>query len=178
MSVLKINAIQSISGKPLLNSTGNVIQMKYATSGFVNQAIASATPVALSGLSVSITPTSASNAIIIMASVVANYAYVSSVHVYRDGANLIASHGGNTQTGGDRCIWTHYQSSQESDRENQVFCMPVIYRDLPGGTSTYTYAIYGNSGWNGGVQNTFRLNNRNNLDMLGSSYIVAYEVTQ
>ena len=177
MSTLKTNAIQSVAGKPLLNSTGSVIQMQYSTSGFVNQAIASIAPVALTGLSVNITPTSTSSAIIIMASVTANYAYVSSLYVYRNGNNLIASHGGNGQTGGDRCIWTHYQSSQEPARENQIFCMPVIYRDLPNSTATQTYAIYGNSGWAGGVQSTFRLNNRSDLDMLSSSYIVVYEVT-
>jgi hypothetical protein len=177
MSTLKTNAIQSIAGKPILNSTGSIIQVQYSTSGFVNQSIASATPVALTGLSVNITPTSTSSAIIITATVVASYSYVCSLHVYRNGANLIASHGGNSQTGGDRCIWTHYQSSQEGDRENQLFCMPVMYRDFPNSTSTQTYAIHGNSGWAGAVQNTFRLNNRNTQDMLSSSYITVYEVT-
>ena len=54
MSTLKTNAITTVAGKPILNSTGSIIQVQYATSGFVNQTINSVTPVALSGLSVTV----------------------------------------------------------------------------------------------------------------------------
>jgi hypothetical protein len=176
MSTLKTNAITTVAGKPILNSTGSIIQVQYATSGFVNQTINSATPVALSGLSVNITPTSASSAIVISASITASFSYVCGVHIYRNGSDLISAHGGNNQSGGTTCIWTHYQSSQESDRGNQVFCMPLIYRDFPNSTSTQTYAIYANTGWSGGSE-AFYLNNRSSQDMLGSSYITVYEVS-
>lgn len=154
---------------------GKVLQVVTQKSGFVNQTISSATPVALTNMSVTITPKSPTSKIIIQAMVVASYTYACSVHIFKNGSDLVAGHGGNNQSGGNTALWTHYQSSQESDKRNQIFSMPIIYEDIPGTTSTITYDIRANSGWSGGVE-TFYFNNRNSQDMLSTSYIMVTEI--
>jgi len=160
-----------------LVAPGMVLQAVYATSGFVNQTINSATPVALTGMTVTITPRFATSRILLQAMVAASWSYVSSVHVFRNGVNVIPNHGGNNQSGGANALWTHYQSSQEGDRGNQVFPFPVIYQESPGVTSALTYTLRANSGWGGGSE-VFYFNNRNSQDMLGSSTMVVMEIAQ
>lgn len=163
------------------NSVGQpysaVLQVVYATSGFVNQTINSATPVALTGLSAVITPKFANSMILIEGVVTASWSYVSSIHIFKDGSDLVPSHGGNSQSGGATALWTHYQSSQEAARANQVFPFPVLYRDFPSTTSAVTYDFRANSGFSGGAE-AFFLNNRTGTDMLGSSYIKITEIAQ
>jgi hypothetical protein len=156
---------------------GSVVQVVYASSGFVNQTINSASPVALTGLSAIITPKFANSMILIEGVVSASWSYVSSIHIFKNGTDLIPNHGGNNQSGGATALWTHYQSSQESDRPNQVFPFPVLYRDFPNTTSSITYDFRANSGWSGGAV-AFYLNNRSSADMLSSSYIKLTEVAQ
>jgi hypothetical protein len=156
---------------------GSVVQVVYATTGFVNQTINSATPVLINGLSASITPKFANSAILIEAVVAASWSYVSSVHVFRNGSNLIPAHGGNSQSGGTNALWTHYQSSQETDRPNQLFPFPVLYQDLPNTTTTLTYDLRANSGWAGGAVALY-INNRLQQDMLSSSHMKLTEIVR
>jgi hypothetical protein len=89
------------------------------------------------------------------------------------------NHGGNNQSGGSNCYWTHYQSSQDSGdatRSNQIFSMPIEYLDSPGTTSTLTYQIYANSGWAGGSSPLY-INDRVSQDMLSCSNIILMEIT-
>lgn len=159
---------------------GSVVQVVTGTSGFVNQTINSLTPVALSGLSVSITPKFSTSLILIEGVVTASWSYVSSLHIFKNGSDLIPNHsssGTNNQASGPTALWTHYQSSQESDRPNQVFPFPVLYRDFPNTTNTLTYDFRATSGWLT-TSVAFYLNNRGSQDMLGSSYIKITEVAQ
>jgi hypothetical protein len=176
MSTLKTNAIQTVDGKPLLNSTGSVIQVVSANTGFVRQTITSTTPQAITGLSATINPTSSSNKILIQAMLVCSYTYVCGIHIYRNGSDLIPNHGETLQTGGATAYWIHYQSSQETARDNQIFSMPIDYLDSPGTTSALTYQIYANSGWNGGSSSLY-INDRAGQDMLSCSNIVLMEIT-
>lgn len=177
MSTLKFNSWETKSGQIL----SPVIQTVYATSGFVNQTINSTTPVLLSGMSVTITPRFASSKIVISGMVVASWSYVSSLHIYRDGSDLIPNHGGNDQSGGATALWTHWQSSQEltqsteANRANQLFPFPVLYVDSPNSTSSITYDFRANSGWFGD-DHLFYFNNRGNLDMLSSSWMMVQEI--
>jgi hypothetical protein len=173
MSTLKFNKWKTKDDVAL----SPVIQTLYATSGFVNQTIVSTTPVLLSGMSVTITPRFTSSKIAIYGMVTASWTYVASLHIYRNNAELIASHGGNNQSGGDTALFTHYQSSQESSRPNQVFPFPVLYVDSPNSTSATTYDFRANSGWSGGTE-TFYFNNRNSSDMLSSSWMIVQEIAQ
>ena len=157
--------------------TGSVLQVVTASSGFTNQTISSASPVLLSNMSVSITPKFANSKIIITGMVSASWSYVASLHIYKNGVELIGNHAGNNQSGGGTALFTHYQSSQESSRPNQIFSFPVLYADLPNTTSATTYDFRANSGWGGGSE-AFYFNNRNSLDMLSSSWIMVQEIKQ
>jgi hypothetical protein len=158
-----------------LISPGSVIQTVYATSGFVNQTITSATPVALTGMTATITPKLSTSRILLQAMVTASWSYVASIHIYRNGVDVIPNHGGNNQSGGATAFYTHYQSSQESARSNQVFSFPVIYQENANGTDPLTYSLWANAGWSGGSE-AFYLNNRNSVDMLGCSTMLLMEI--
>lgn len=171
------NNIITIPSGHKIYAPGSVVQVVTATSGFVNQTINSATPVALSGLSVDITPKFATSKILIEGVISASWSYVSGLHIYKNGSDLVPSHSGVTQSSGSTAVWIHYQSSQENDRPNQVFPFPVLYWDSPGTTSTITYDFRANSGWAGGAV-AFYLNNRSSDDMRSSSYMKVTEIAQ
>lgn len=174
------NNIVSLQSGHKLYTPGSVVQVVTATSGFINQTINSATPVLLSGLSVAITPKFNNSIILIQGMVTASWSYVSSIHIYKNGSDMIPSHaaaGTNSQSGGNTALWTHYQSSQEAARANQVFPFPVLYQDIPGVTTSITYDFRANSGWSGGTE-AFYFNNRTGTDMLGSSFITVMEIAQ
>lgn len=155
---------------------GSVLQVVTASSGFTNQTISSATPVLLSGMRVSITPKFSNSKIIITGMVSASWTFVASLHIYKNGVELIANHGGNNQSGGATALFTHYLSSQ-SGSPDEVFPFPVLYADLPNTTSETTYDFRANSGWSGSSE-AFYFNNRNQLDMLSSSWIMVQEIKQ
>jgi hypothetical protein len=171
------NNVVSIPSGHTLHAPGSVVQVVYASSGFVNQTINSATPVALTGLSATITPKFANSMILIEGVVAASWSYVAGVHIFKNGSNLIPAHGGTNQSGGTNALWIHYISAQEAARTNQVFPFPILYKDLPNSTSPITYDFRANSGWAGGSE-AFYLNNRAGQDMLSSSYIKLTEVAQ
>ena len=66
MSTIKTNQIQTITGNPILNSSGSIIQTVYVRSDAFTtfSAAASGNGTTVSALSASITPTSATNRII------------------------------------------------------------------------------------------------------------------
>ncbi len=185
MSTLTVQNLRGISPTNLITvasghkiySPGSIVQVKSATSGFTNQTINSATPVALTGMSVTITPVYATSVILIQAALSASWTYVSSVHIYKNGSDLISNHGGNNQSSGGTALWTKYFPYTTDSTSDIVFTMPVLYQDSPATTSSTTYAIYANSGWSGG-NNAFYFNNRSGLDMLSSSWMTVMEIAQ
>jgi hypothetical protein len=175
ITTLQTGAIQTTAGKPLLNTTGSIIQVVYASTGFVRQTISSASPVAVNGLSCTITPTSSTSRIIITAELTGSWTYVASMTIFRNGASLIANHGGNNQTGtGPIADFTLYNTGATTS--NYIHRYPLIYQDTPGSTSAQTYQIYANAGWNGGT-NAFYVNDRDSADMLSQSCMYVMEVT-
>tara|TARA_R100000008_G_C3528477_1_gene137922 strand:- start:179 stop:730 length:552 start_codon:yes stop_codon:yes gene_type:complete len=65
-SILKVNSIQTTTGNPLVNSTGSVLQVKQTTKTDV-QSIQSTTLLEIGDLNLTITPSSASSKMLIMA---------------------------------------------------------------------------------------------------------------
>lgn len=176
MSQLRVNNITNAGGTGPAYQPGSVVQVITATSGFVNQSFTSATPVALTGLSANITPKFSNSKILIEGVVSGSWTYVASLHIYKNGLELIPNHGGNNQSSGATALWTRWNNTQDTS-SNQVWPLPVLYWDSPGTTSTITYDFRANSGFAGG-SNPFYLNNRDNQDMLSSSYIKITEVAQ
>jgi hypothetical protein len=175
-STMRFDKWENSLGQPY----GAVLQVVYATSGFVNQTINSATPVALTGLSATITPKFANSMILIEGVVAASWSYVSGVYIFKNGTSLIPAHGSNSQSGGTNVLWTTFNRPADVDSTihgASVFPFSILYRDLPNSTSAITYDFRANSGYNGGA-NPYYLNNRSFGDMLSSSYIKITEIAQ
>jgi hypothetical protein len=174
MSIAKFDQWQNRNG----TTYGTVLQGQFATSGFVNQSIASATPQQLSGMEVTITPYSDNSRFLITAMITGSWTYVASAYLYRNGLSVVnRTSGTNLQTGNTNgAMWTYYRGSLGTSA-NQVHSWPITYMDSPGVTagSSIKYQIYANAGWSGGVS-TFFLNNRDSQDMLGSSTISVWEI--
>lgn len=175
VGIAKFDKWQTTSG---LNNN-SILQVVSATSGFVNQTINSTTPVALSGLSVTITPFFTTSKILILGCVQASWTYVASMHIYKTiptPYDIIGNHGGNNQTGGSSALWTYFDQGIGLGTDSSI-PFPVYYLDTVVTTKPTTYAFYANSGWSGATNN-FYLNNRSGGDMLGSSYICVMEIAQ
>jgi hypothetical protein len=94
MSTLKTNVIQTTAGKPILNSTGSVLQIVNANTNNISGEITttSATYVS-SGLSITITPVSASSKLFVQWSGNVKFSGGGgddgmSLRIYRDGAAI------------------------------------------------------------------------------------------
>ena len=78
-SLLKVNEIQTVAGKPILNSTGSILQVKSVTKTDATST-SSQTFGDVSGLSISITPSSTSSKILVIGTIncseSGDYAYV------------------------------------------------------------------------------------------------------
>lgn len=172
MSTLKTNAIQTIAGKPILNSTGSIIQVVYGDMGSNTVTIASQDNQVISFCSATITPTSINSKILLIAHVVSNIWYVSSYGFARNGVNI----GGNTNTNSSNSISTNY-TGQSTTEQNLCFSTTYQYLDSPGTTSSITYAPTACSSWSGAIY-TLRINDRNLADMRGLTSITAMEIVQ
>lgn len=80
MSTLRANAVQTVAGKPILNSTGSILQVKSAILGS-NTTTSSTSYVAVSGLTVDMTPSNANNNYLAIASMRHNNSYGSQIQV-------------------------------------------------------------------------------------------------
>ncbi len=170
MSTLRANQIQTVTGKPILNSSGNIIQVVYADMGSNTTTITAQDNQVISFCSLSITPTSTNSKILLIAHVVSNIQYVSTYGFARNGVNI----GGNTNSNSSNSIATNYVGQTTSD---QALCSSITYQylDSPATTSTITYAPTACSSWNGTIY-TLRINDRNSLDMRSLTSITAMEI--
>jgi hypothetical protein len=170
MSILKTDSITTISGLPLVNSTGSIIQVVYGDMGSNTATIATQNNTVIPNCSVTISPTRTTSKIILIAHVVSNGFYVSSYGFARNGANI----GGNNNTNSTDSISTNYQGHGTTD---QGWCISTTYQylDSPNTTSSITYAPTACSSWSGSIY-TLRINDRNSLDMRGLTSISAMEI--
>ena len=170
MSLIKTNAIQTVAGLPLLNSTGGLIQAVYGDMGSNTVTIASQDNTVIPYCSVSITPTRSTSKILLSATVISNILYVSSYGFARNGTNI----GGNNNTNSSNAIVTNYQG-QGGGAEGGCTAFHYQYLDSPGTTSTIIYAPTACSSWSGSVY-TLTINDRGAADMRGLTSIVAMEI--
>jgi hypothetical protein len=183
MSTLKTNAITTVAGKPILNSSGSIIQTVYGRSDAFTTYAANATGdgTTVSALSASITPTSATNRIIckwiICGEIGASSDCVWLIH--RNGA-LITTAGEEGRNNVSNNRWVGFAPTPyEPDFNSTPFSLSIQYSQIAGTTSTITYspAIRGS----GATALTFYLNrtlfstgNDNNENSV--STFVLYEV--
>jgi hypothetical protein len=158
--------IQNSSGNPILRQTGSVLQV---VSTFKNDTFSSAstTFVDITGLSVSITPTSTTSTILIL--VTSNFSAntgnaPTAFNLVRNSTNIATPATAPTYNG----TVTPYIAGNISD---QSVPWSVSFLDSPATTSATTYKVQGR-----GSAGTFYVNRRATADFNGTSSITVMEI--
>lgn len=145
MSTIKTNAIQTVAGKPILNSTGSILQVVQTikTNNFQTTTAGTDTWVDITGLSASITPSSTSSKILIFTEIQgAGLGIYYTLCAFRWTRNSAALTGalGDTRTNWFRATAGFQRASFDG---NSSFRVNMTYLDSPGSTSTQTYQVQG-----------------------------------
>jgi hypothetical protein len=160
MSLLLTNQIESVAGKRVLNSTGSILQVRSVydnalytfTAGSANQSIY----YPVSGLQLTITPSSTASKIVIMGSIACGQApdaYNCFTRLYRNGVTPLAIGNGVSYLAGATTSFRSYQTVGYVQVELQTFS----FMDSPATTSAVTYQIFCcNSGGSGFVSSINR----------------------
>jgi hypothetical protein len=148
MSTLRANSIQTTDAKPILNSTGSILQVVHTqlTTSFsgTSTQTGSGFYVDVTGLNATIIPSSASNRILILTNMyigktTASSSYQQHFRIKRNGTNIIlgAGEGGRpTSTGRINMYSTDTTSGQY-----QMVSFNGVHYDSPSSTSALTYQI-------------------------------------
>ena len=140
MSTLKTNAITTVAGKPILNSTGSILQVVQTVKSDIFSNSTKGSYVAVTGLSATITPTSTTSKILVMSEVnwdtLNNYPIL--LHIYRGGAQITPN--GNATGYTPSSAYNTIQ--QPADQRAWLDQQTLIYLDSPASTSALTYQIY------------------------------------
>lgn len=147
MSTLKTNAITTVAGKPILNSTGSVLQVIHTqlTTSFsgTSTQTGSGYYIDVTGLSASITPSSASSKILILTNMYvgnpsAGGGYQQHFRIKRNGIPIIlgAGEGGRPTSTGRINVYGDVTSAQY-----KMTSFNGVHYDSPSSTSTLTYQI-------------------------------------
>jgi hypothetical protein len=140
MSLIKTNAIQTVAGKPILNSTGSILQVvqtvktdTFSVTGF--------TWTDVTGLSVTITPSSSSSKILVMAEmkVGSNIDYSTSIRLLRGATNIYLGDlsGSRTQVSS----WVTNYINASATYGYAMIPASIIFLDSPATTTATTYKI-------------------------------------
>tara|TARA_R110000796_G_scaffold63338_1_gene146449 strand:+ start:504 stop:1031 length:528 start_codon:yes stop_codon:yes gene_type:complete len=131
-SLLKVNEIQTVAGKPILNSTGSILQVKSVTKTDATST-SSQTFGDVSGLSISITPSSTSSKILVIGTIncseSGDYAYV---RLMRDSTAIAI---------GDAASNRPRVTASTGDQANTyyMYALSMSHLDAPSTTSAVTY---------------------------------------
>ena len=144
MSTIKTNQIQTITGNPILNSSGSIIQTVYVRSDAFTtfSAAASGNGTTVSALSASITPTSATNRIICNWVICGEVGSASDCVwlIHRNGA-LITTAGEEGRNSVSNNRWVGFAPTPyEPDFNSTPFSLSIQYSQIAGTTSIITYS--------------------------------------
>lgn len=154
-------------------SPGNIIQVKTAVSGPARQTISSATPVAITGLSVTITPVYSTSLIVIEAHISSSITFVTSFGIFKNGAVTVSTAGYTNGNEANMHVTSHPGDAAFSEA---IFRTPVMHSELAG-VGERTYQVYATDGW-AGTPNTLQINNRTSNDMAAFSHMLVMEISQ
>lgn len=144
MSTLRVNQIQTDTGKPILNSAGSILQVVQGTSTTQTSTLNTLPNYVSSGLSASITPSSSTSKILILITgYIQNETATGGVYsaIFKNGSVL----------------WGNGLLQQYSQGGNNVSALSLSYLDSPATNSSTTYAYYharfntGTAYFNGGT---------------------------
>jgi hypothetical protein len=146
MSILKVNQIQDTTGKIILGSTGSILQVVNANSIGVGGAITTTSAsYVTTGLSVSITPLSASSKLYV--ELVGNAQFLAATDVgdngvafriYRDGTAI------NSTNSGDGLYWRN-----DSGAQNHHGLITITHYVNANSTATTTFTLFYADFWGG-----------------------------
>ena len=140
MSLIKTNAITTVDGKPLLNSTGSVIQIVSTTKQDIWSGGVYPNWGAVTGLTVTITPTSSTNRVLILGQVSCSSGYWEVKGRLTRGGNTIAGAMGSPR--GVRTVCTFCMNEYPSASIGYgMYCGHINYLDSPATTSATTYGV-------------------------------------
>jgi len=142
MSTLKTNAIQTTSGKPILNSTGSVIQVVSTKIGSTWSSVSNGTTFYdVTPYKASITPTSSSNKILVMMSMHLGYRYWEiQGRLTRNGTEVTASYG-DARGSRTQCSFAGNNYDGQSTYGYNWINITYNYLDSPTTTSPTQYGI-------------------------------------
>ena len=132
MSLIKTNAIQTLAGKPILNSTGSILQIKSVTKTDATST-SSQTFSDVSGLSIAITPSATSSKILVIGTINASEAGdQASVRLMRDSTAIAIGDAASNRIRATASIG-------EGSTLYYMSCLSASHLDSPSSTSALTY---------------------------------------
>jgi len=174
MSTLRTDVITTVAGKPLVNTTGNVInvyQTVDTTQSFYQNGLVDNN---LTGLSITLTPTSTNSKFILVANITNTNSFVLGFGFKRNGTR-IGKATTNIEAGmaaeGTNYAYIHYDGGSSGTPQAKT----IIDYDLPNTVSSVTYTPFFRNTWGGANYGNY-YNNRVNNDMGSSSSFIIYEV--
>lgn len=143
MSTLRVNQIQTTTGKPILNSTGSILQIVNSnTLGLTGEITTTSAAYVTTGLSVTITPISASSRLLV--EFVGNGKFISgtgddgvSYKIYRDGTALNSNAGDNLL----------YRSDSNTNNQHLPCC--ITHYVNANNTNSTTFTLFFSNQWGG-----------------------------
>ena len=175
MSTLKTNAIQTTSGKPILNSTGSVLQVVQSVYSGQFAATPGATNFATLPISLSITPQSTSSKILLTVDIyLGAQAYQTALACYRNGTLLIPG-----TTNGVRPQATFHNNSYSASVAYTLERVGGSILDSPSttGTVSYTFGAKDYAGYYILMNRSYNFQNTSDYDHIGSSTVTAMEIS-
>lgn len=141
MSTLKTNSITDVSGKPLVNNSGGIIQVVQTVKTDPWSAAGGATTwYAVTGLSASITPTSSSSKILVQVMMTVSSGYWEVQTRLTKNGYVINAATGDAAGSRSRATTSSNQYSSATDGYGQ-YNPTIIYLDSPATTSATTYGV-------------------------------------
>jgi len=139
MSTIKTNAIQTVAGKPILNSTGSILQVVQTVKTDTFSGVANGTALLVTGLSATITPSSTSNKILVIGHI--HYASLGTTYggwFRRNGVDI-----GIGDIAGSRQRVALGMALVTDANQSNTFIYSFL--DSPASTSALTYQFYANN---------------------------------
>jgi hypothetical protein len=137
MSTIKTNAIQTVAGKPILNSTGSILQVVQTIKTDTFYSATSETWYDVTGMSATITPSSTSNKVLVEFN-------LGKVCGLNNNAFRIMRNGSLMPGAGDAAgsrQQAHFTDSNQGRDGNHTGSLSYTYLDSPASTSAVTYQL-------------------------------------
>ncbi len=155
-------------------SASAVVQVK-STAKTDTFTTTSTTFVDVTGLTVAITPTSASNKVLVIAQIAHGLANTTGFGEFKLNGGNTSAYVGNTAGSRVRAVFGGYWNT---NNENAILSSSIVYLDSPATTSATTYAVQARIGTSGAARVNVSLTDSDNADVVrGASSITAIEVT-